>query len=433
MELSEHDNPRVIEARKLVREERWKELLAYSENWIRGDAKSWLPHYFHGGAALSLGIYETAISSTIMALSLNPEDQRIWENLATAYEEKGDVARSIETLKEGVIRCRESSDVTVLLALANSFGRNKQHAEALDCFKGAWVKAPDNLGAIEGVCIALKHLGRIPDLLDWIAERAYVLPEWVKAYNEIVRGAPPLVLKWKIIKRRLQCRGCGLSFPRQEHAAKYFQNNGVLFRASYLDLWCRSCRRVTVAPQKAVIYFDESDQRELHALESKLSSLNPLMPISLADILRLDRTKNPEYEATQAKIKSLREKFLAATFFGEGQFSPRCITCWGLNVSPIELHGSACASRVPVNIDCPECKTKLDLKGDWANLRYGYEHILRINPCVEDNYVDVIGESGLVKMNKDSGNFKSQISIFPKGDDRSVFCDTWDDQLLPEK
>jgi tetratricopeptide (TPR) repeat protein len=218
-QIDESLNVKAIIARDFVKNEQWIRLLSYSQNWAKEEPELWLPYYFIGGAAHSLELYDLAISSAMQALGLNPSDQRIWENLAAAFEEKGDLKSSIASLLEGIEACKETQNIDLILAAGHHMGRNGNDAEALQYFKRALVESPKSKRAIDSIIIALRKLNREPELLDLISNRICDFPHLAEIYNQLTQDSYiNKKITWALHDLHILCKLCNFNYGEPRFA-----------------------------------------------------------------------------------------------------------------------------------------------------------------------------------------------------------------------
>jgi tetratricopeptide (TPR) repeat protein len=373
-QIDESLNVKAKIARDFVKNEQWIRLLSYSQNWAKEEPEVWLAYYFIGCAAHSLELYDLAISSDMQALGLNPSDQRIWENLAAAFEEKGDLKSSIASLLEGIEACKETQNIDLILAAGHHMGRNGNDSEALEYFKRALVENPKSKRAIDGVMIALRELKREPELLDLISNSIQDFPYLAESYNQLTRDSYNYKeITWALHDLHILCKLCKVNYgePHYPQITSYFKFGSVLVESISEPAFCKKCKAVTTGLRCPVTISHDQITESINKLRKDAVLTPQNEPATSWFSKLLGRVKTSDRWVKLQKRIELEESILAIS--GEIGIVSKYVSCQQCGVADaytIKYLSRITSTSTLTNIRCPECSHGTELIGTWKPFRH---------------------------------------------------------------
>lgn len=373
-QIDESLNVKAKLARDLVKDEQWIRLLSYSQNWAKEEPEVWLAYYFIGGAAHSLELYDLAISAAIQALGLNPSDQRIWENLAVAFEGKGDLKSSIASLLEGIEACKETQNVDLILAAGHHMGRNGNDADALEYFKRALVENPKSKRAIDGIMIALRELKREPELLDLISNSIQDFPHLAESYNQLTRDSyNHKEITWALHGLHISCKLCKINYgePSYPQITSYFKFGSVLVESISEPAFCKNCRAVTNGLRCPLTTSHDQITESINKLR-KDAVLIPQNETATSWFSKLFGrvTTSDKWVNLQKRIE-LEEAILAISEeIGIASKYVSCQQCGVADAYTIKYLSRITSTSTLTNMRCPECSHGTELIGTWKPFQH---------------------------------------------------------------
>lgn len=321
-----------------------------------------------------LELYDLAISSAIQALGLNPSDQRIWENLAAAFEEKGDLKSSTASLLEGIEACKETQNIDLILAAGHLMGRNGNDTEALNYFKRALVESPKSKRAIDGIMIALRELKREPEMLDLISNRIHDFPHLADTYNKMTRGSyNHEEITWALHDLNISCKLCKLNYGELSYPgiSSYFTFGSVLVESISEPAFCKNCRAVTSGLRCPLTISHDQITESINKLR-KDAEIIPQNETANSWISKLfGRTTPSDRWVKLQKRIALEESVLAIS--GEIIRASKhsiCQRCGEFDVHIIRYLSRITSTSTFTNIRCPECCHGTELIGTWKPFKH---------------------------------------------------------------
>ncbi len=148
------------QARELCEKRKWSQLLAFAQKWREEDPSDHRALYYIGQGLCGLGQFSQAEAAYRHALTINPTDARVWNNLAGLLYEK------LQRPADGV-RCLERAlkinpdHKQSWTTLATMVGRMGRHHQALACADRAIALDPKLVEAHMHKATAAKALGKM--------------------------------------------------------------------------------------------------------------------------------------------------------------------------------------------------------------------------------------------------------------------------------
>jgi tetratricopeptide (TPR) repeat protein len=150
---------KVEQARKLCEKKMWSRVLAFAQKWREEDPSDHRALYYIGLGLFGMGHFAQAEAAYRHALTLNPTDAKVWNNLA------GLLYENLRRPTEGV-RCLERAlkinpdHKQSWSNLATMVGRMGRHQQALACADRAIALDPKLVEAYLHKATAARALGK---------------------------------------------------------------------------------------------------------------------------------------------------------------------------------------------------------------------------------------------------------------------------------
>jgi len=157
--FSESDK-KADQARELCESGTWSKVLAYAQKWREEDPSDHRALYYIGLGLCGLGQFTQAEAAYRHALTINPTDARVWNNLAgLLYEKLQRPAEGVRCLERAV---RINPDHKQSWSnLATMVGRMGRHHQAMACANRALALDPKLVEAHLHKASAAKALGKM--------------------------------------------------------------------------------------------------------------------------------------------------------------------------------------------------------------------------------------------------------------------------------
>jgi len=164
------------QARELCKQEIWSKVLAFAQKWREEDPSDHEALYYIGLGLSGLGQFTQAEAAYRHALTINPTDAKVWNNLAgLLFEKLQRPAEGVRCLEQGL---RINPDhITSWANLATMVGRMGRHHQALAYADRAIALDPKLVEAYLHKAAAARALGKMDVVRDVCHTLASFEPE----------------------------------------------------------------------------------------------------------------------------------------------------------------------------------------------------------------------------------------------------------------
>jgi tetratricopeptide (TPR) repeat protein len=436
--MNADDQCRKIAAYRFIEDENWQALLELGHRWRESENEKWEPHFFISVACDNLKLRETAVISSLDALSRGRTEETIWINLASIYKRLGSVKMCLCTLEEGIKACSNRTQLLLIFgkelfekgsysdALAyfeiasregagtkrrieafrgivgamNKLGKTDSLLERIDEFQNEFSKegisSQDRLEAFRSITQTLADLRKVEALLERIDEFKKEFPDFVNEHSEICRG-------WHREESHLWCRACGTNYSCTSDDGEWFLESGhSLVRAPTERMWCFQCKKTVKGLVPRAFVFSRDFKKRVSELQGGLEKTPQFLAENRLLSLLFGRTENPEYTTRLDALKNVAERYSlesdASKLFEILQrnvASPICLKCGDLELRAL-LINPVDASINETNGECVKCEKRLFLVSHWKKSFHSegirISHYHHVSPEFKANILDVNGK-----------------------------------------
>jgi tetratricopeptide (TPR) repeat protein len=164
------------QARELCEKELWPKVLAFAQKWREADPADHRALYYIGLGLSGMGQFSQAEAAYRHALTINPTDIRVWNNLAgLLYEKLQRPAEAVRCL-ERAVKIYPDHKIS-WSTLATMVGRMGRHRQALACAERAIALDPKLVEAYLHKATAARALGQMEVVREVCDALASIEPE----------------------------------------------------------------------------------------------------------------------------------------------------------------------------------------------------------------------------------------------------------------